>query len=187
MDDAVIRTRRAAEAIDPVLRSITPDQFGQATPCHDWDLRALLDHLFSVLHRWAARVERRDPPDGLTPLATAHDDVAAAWVPARDALLAAISEPGAMDREIALPTGSTGSARYLVAIAPIELMLHGWDAARSIGAGTDLDPELAGELLTAARGFMEGRPRGAAFGEEQPAPAGATAADRLAAFYGRSA
>lgn len=73
----------------------------------------------------------------------------------------------------------------LAAIVPLELMLHGWDVARSIDASTDLDADLAEELLATGRELMEGRPR-TVFGEEQPAPDGATAADRLAAFYGRS-
>lgn len=189
MDEAVVRIERAANAIDPALNAVTPDQLILPTPCEGWDLRTLLDHLIGTLRTWTARLDGREPEAGTPPLSAAGDDVPAAWQPTRRELLDAISSSGAFDREISLPRGGTGSARFLAAILPIELMLHGWDAARAIDAPTDFDPELAGELLVAARRMMEGRPRGSgqAFGEEQPAPDGATVADRLAAFYGRRA
>jgi uncharacterized protein (TIGR03086 family) len=187
MDQDVERIQRAAAAIDPVLNAITSDQLGHPTPDDDWDLRTLLDHLIGNMRTWAARIDGAQPDAGTPPLTAANDDVAAAWRPARDMLLAAVGSPGALDREIPTSQGSTTSARFLGSILPIELMLHGWDAARSVGAATDFDPELAGELLATGRRLMEGRPRGQAFGQEQPAPAGSTAADRLAAFYGRRA
>jgi uncharacterized protein (TIGR03086 family) len=187
MDDAVARIHRAADAIDPVLCAVTADQLDRPTPCRAWDLRALVDHLLGNLHSWADRIEGRAPALDGSVLAHTNGDVAAAWRPARTALLDAVDPPGALQREITMPTGARGSAGFLAAILPIELMLHGWDVARSVGASTDLDPALADALLEQARGLMEGRPRGPelAFGEEQPAPPSATAADRLAAFYGR--
>ena len=186
MDEAVVATQRAAAAVDPVMRAIRPEQLSLPTPCHEWDLRQLLDHLFGTLHNWAARVEDRQPADwSAPPLETAGDDVVQAWIEARDDVLDAISQPGALDREIALPMGSRGPARRLAAIMPVETLLHGWDAARSIGHGTEFDPELAEALTARGRALMKDRPRGPAFAEERTAPEDATAADRMAAFYGR--
>lgn len=185
MDEAVTRIDRAAAAVDPVIRSVKREQLSLPTPCEGWDLRTLLDHLLNNLIGWAATVRGQErPSDDASPLADAGEDVAAAWEPARAAALEAFGEPGALDREVQSRRGPS-SARMLAAIASLELMLHGWDVARAVGAPTDFDPELAEELLASGRKLMEGRPRGAAFGEEQSAPSGATAADRLAAFYGR--
>jgi uncharacterized protein (TIGR03086 family) len=184
VDEAVERIERAAEAVDPVIRSVKPDQLSLPTPCEDWDLRALLDHLLNNLVGWAATVQGRERPgDRTSPVSEAGDDVAAAWDPARAAVVEAFAAPGALDREVQSRQG-TSSGRMLAAIAPLEVMLHGWDVARAVGAPTDFDPELAAELLASGRKLMQGRPR-VAFGEEQPAPPDATAADRLAAFYGR--
>lgn len=186
MDELVSRVHRAATAVDPVLRAVTREQLGTATPCEGWDLRRLLDHFFGTLHRWAARLDGRDPDTVAVPTLAGggDDDVAQAWQSARDPLLAALAVPGALDREVPMPMGPA-NARMLATIMPVELMLHGWDTARAIGASTDLDPVLATELLdTVARPLMASR-RAPAFGEEQPAPPGATAADRLAAFSGR--
>lgn len=185
--DAVTLMVRAADAIEPAMRAVQPGQLSMPTPCAGWDLRALLDHLLGEMRSWAERIEGREPEAAPPVLAAAGDDAAVAWQRSRDALFVAVSEPGALEREIPLPGGRRGSAQFLAAILPIELMLHGWDAARSIGASTDLDPELAAAMLHRGRQLMEGRPRGSemAFGEEQAAPPDATFADQLAAFYGR--
>jgi hypothetical protein len=70
------------------------------------------------------------------------------------------------------------------------LINHGWDLARAIGHHTDLDPELADELLVQARVEILDAYRGpegeAIFGPIVAAPPGACPADRLAAFLGRS-
>jgi uncharacterized protein (TIGR03086 family) len=100
-------------------------------------------------------------------------------------LLIALQRPGAMDREVRGPGGRAVPLRMLLRILPVEVMLHGWDIARGSGRSTDLDPELAARLLEAGRPLIEQFGRGTAFGPEQPAPPDASAADRLAAFYGR--
>jgi uncharacterized protein (TIGR03086 family) len=82
----------------------------------------------------------------------------------------------------------TGAA--LMGIASTDQFTHGWDLARAIGHHTDLDPELAGELLAQARDTIgdayRGRDGVALFGPKVEAPSGACPADRLAAFLGRS-
>ena len=59
------------------------------------------------------------------------------------------------------------------------MLAHAWDVAKATGQDTDLDPELAEQILGATRPFLapslrgEGRP----FGPEQPCPDGASPAD----------
>jgi len=185
MDEAITRVERAAAAVDPVMAAVTPADLPRPTPCEGWDLRQLLDHFFGNLHRWAARLSGGDAGQPTPALADGGDDVENAWRNARDALLEALRRPGAVDREVALPDGRVTNSRMLVTIMPVELMLHGWDTARALGASTDLDAHLADELVEIARPLMAGAGRGSSFGEEQEAPTGCSAADRLAAFSGR--
>jgi len=185
MDEAISRVERAAAAVEPVMAAVTPADFSRPTPCEGWDLRTLLDHLFGNLHRWAARLDGGDPSAPTPTLADQGDDVVQAWHSSRDALLEALRKPGAIDREVPMPGGRVTSSRMLVGVMPIELMLHGWDTARAIDAPADLDPQLAGELLDAARPMMASAGRGSSFAEEQTAPEGCTAVERLAAFSGR--
>jgi hypothetical protein len=76
-------------------------------------------------------------------------------------------------------------------MAAIEQFTHGWDLARAIGYPADLDPGLAGELLSQARLAITSAYRGpdgqALFGPAAQAPVAAGPADQLAAFLGRRA
>jgi hypothetical protein len=78
-----------------------------------------------------------------------------------------------------------------MAIATNDVFTHAWDLAKATGQSTDLDPQFAAQLTEGARLFVTDEIRGpdgsgAPFGPEQPAPAGASAADIHAAFLGRS-
>jgi uncharacterized protein (TIGR03086 family) len=79
------------------------------------------------------------------------------------------------------------SAERLIDMRCTELTVHAWDIARATGQATDFLPELCERLAVMARADMEGRDRTASpFAAERPPPTGASAADRLAAFFGRS-
>jgi uncharacterized protein (TIGR03086 family) len=74
-------------------------------------------------------------------------------------------------------------------LAITDTFVHTWDLAKATGQSTDLAPELAAVLLEQARASIQDSfrgPEGAPFGAEQTAPEGASNADRLAAFLGRS-
>jgi uncharacterized protein (TIGR03086 family) len=103
--------------------------------------------------------------------------------------LAAFSAEGAMERIMHLPFGDMPGAAF-VGLAATDTFVHGWDLAKATGQATDLNPALAEALLAGARQAIPDAIRGedgkAPFGPEQQAPAGASNADRLAAFLGRT-
>jgi uncharacterized protein (TIGR03086 family) len=68
-----------------------------------------------------------------------------------------------------------------------DLFVHLWDLAVATGQSTDLDPELADAVLAHYRGRLDGQPReGMPIANSEPVPAGASAADLLAAYLGRT-
>lgn len=164
---------RALNAVDPVMSALTSGDVTRPSPCAGWTVGDVAAHLVAGMIRWTSSVPGTSPPP--TDASAQRDDLAAAWQQARVALLDALRSAGP----------SATDSTPLLQIAPIEIMLHGWDVARGIGASTNLDSALAGELLERGRGLIAQFGRGSAFAEEQPAPETATAADRLAAFYGR--
>ena len=77
----------------------------------------------------------------------------------------------------------------VVGLAATDTFTHGWDLAKATGQDTDLNPELAEEILEGSRQAIQPAFRseaGKPFGFEQPVAEGACAADRLAAFLGRT-
>jgi uncharacterized protein (TIGR03086 family) len=68
-----------------------------------------------------------------------------------------------------------------------ELTVHAWDLARATGQSTDFDREVIAACLASYAASPALKDRASApFDVEQPAPPGATDADRLAAFLGRT-
>ena len=179
--EAAIRTTRG------VLAGVDRSQLDRTTPCASWKVSDLINHIVGTHHFFLAGLNGQPPSAEATDYAAG--DFLAAFDEASAASLAAFSADGAMERIVKMPFGEMpGSA--LAGIATTDTFAHGWDLAKATGQPTDLDPPLAAELLTGARQFIAPSFRGedgkAPFGAEQTAPEGASNADRLAAFLGRT-
>lgn len=181
------RLSRALASTRAVLSKVGRDQLDAATPCASWDVRALINH-FVGSARWGASAamgtgyEITDEDYGAGDFLAGYDD-------SIEAALAAFGSAGVLEKTIELPFGEFSGAD-LMGMVVRDQFVHGWDLARAIGHHTDLDPELAGELLVRARVEILDAYRGpegeAIFGSIIEAPADACPADRLAAFLGRS-
>ncbi|WP_174186598.1 TIGR03086 family metal-binding protein [Nocardia barduliensis] len=175
--------RRAFSSTRAVLAEVRTDQLAAPTPCASWDVSALIAHFIGSA-RWIADVVRGTEPSGARNYAAsehldAYDDSGRAALAALDDI---------EDAGVAVFGGL--SAAGLLAMSTQDQFVHGWDLARATGQSTDLDPDLAGALLAAARNWVDDKYRGpdgvGLFGPSVEAPATATPADRLAAFLGRS-
>lgn len=161
-----------------------PGDLGRPTPCSDWDLRALINHM-TVGNTFAGALISAAPlPDRSADLL--GSDHRRAYADSVDVVVAAFRAPGALDRTVQAPAGTMPGAAF-AGIRTTEALVHGWDVGRSLGRPADLDEDLCEQALAMTRTFMRDAMRGPgrAFAAEQPAPAGAPAADRLAAWLGR--
>ncbi|PZG12757.1 TIGR03086 family protein [Nonomuraea aridisoli] len=171
---------RILEEVGALVRAVTPAQLDDPTPCAGWNVRALLDHLTYENLMWAGLARGAPRAD--------HDadhlgsDHVAAFQTAAAATLAEFRRPGMLAERYGPAPGWR-----LVEQVVIEMLVHGWDLARAIGASTDLAPELAEAMEPAVRALYGDLPRtpGGSFAPEQEPPPGATHADRLAAYLGR--
>ncbi|GGU92013.1 hypothetical protein GCM10010211_68520 [Streptomyces albospinus] len=174
---------RVVRDIGALVAAVRPDDLRRPTPCAGWTVRQLLDHMVweSLM---AASIAEGAPRDDHTADHLGDDHVAAFEGSARTAL-AVFTGSGMLHRTFG-PYEAPGG--LLVQQVTVELLAHGWDLARAIGAPTDLAPEAAAETLEAARLIYGAAPRteGSSFAPERAAPPGATGADRLAAYLGRS-
>jgi uncharacterized protein (TIGR03086 family) len=170
-------------AVRRVLRGVASDRLGSATPCKDWDLSALIDHVLSgqsLLLGFVAEVQ----PE--TVVASEDLDVVGRFDDGATRMLAVVSVPGFAERTLDLPIGPFTGAEFIDLVS-LETLAHAWDVARATEQDTDLAPAAAEYLLGVAKERMKApRAEGANFGPAQPAPEAAPPADRLAAFLGRS-
>ncbi|MGH9092717.1 MAG: TIGR03086 family metal-binding protein [Acidimicrobiales bacterium] len=172
-----------------VAAGVRPDQLGTPTPCAQFDVATLVDHLVGAGWR-AVALGRGEAPTGAEfphvelveaprQLRSAGTEAEAAW--AGDGTLAATT---------AMPWGETYTGATLVDMYLAEMAAHAWDLAAATGQLGSLDPALAGTALEAARSMLKPEYRdamepGSPFGQEVAAPDGASPWERLAAFMGR--
>lgn len=133
---------------DRRVRAIRDDQWGYPTPCAEWDVRALVNHLVTE-QLWAplllegATIEDvgdRFEGDQL------GDDPVTAWVSAAAAARDAFAAPGALRRSVELSYGRRPAQGYCQEMT-LDLAVHAWDLARAIQADERLDERLVAEVL----------------------------------------
>jgi uncharacterized protein (TIGR03086 family) len=176
----------AMQATRTVLANVKSEQLQDSTPCASWDVSALIDHIIGAQSFFGSALAGEPPSESTE--SPAAGDFLAAYDKATNTALDAFSAEGALDKMVALPFGTMpGSA--VLGLAITDTLTHGWDLAKATGQSTDLAPELAAVVLEQSRQAIQPGFRGeegAPFGPEQEAPAGATNADQLAAFLGRT-
>jgi uncharacterized protein (TIGR03086 family) len=182
-EETFARFDRAAAVGEQVIAGVKADQLDDPTPCTEWSVRQLINHLVTGTLAFVSIVTGAPAPDrGADHLGDAPLD---AYRGAVRELRAALSAEGAMDRTYPTPLGQ-GPGAMLLTMRTIETTVHSWDLAKATGQSTDLDAELARWALGSLRGALPADRAGGPFAAEQPAPPAATAADQLAAFAGRT-
>jgi len=178
LEQAIASTRQ-------VLKAVSKEQLGDATPCAAWKVSDLINHIVGGQYFFEAMVKGEQPASGETDFSST--DFASAFDEGAERCVAAFSADGVMEKILTLPFGQMPGSAF-VGIAATDTFTHGWDLAKATGQSTALAPELAGQLLVGAKTFISPgfrSPDGAVFGPEQSAPAGSGPADELAAFLGR--
>lgn len=172
-----------------ILANVKEDQLDDPTPCESWKVRNLITHVVGGSHWFAVSMDTGVSPDVDESVDYGAQDFRASYDEGIKASITAFGAPGAQEKMVKLPFGEFPGAVFM-GLATTDTFQHGWDLAKATGQSTDIDPELATQLLEGARASIPDAFRGpdtvAPFGTEQQAAAGSAAADQLAAFLGRT-
>jgi uncharacterized protein (TIGR03086 family) len=169
-----------------VLSAVQADQMSAQSPCASWKASDVINHIVGGQYFFAAGASGQ-MPSGESPDFSAGDFVAA-FDEAAAACVAAFQADGVLQSTLKLPFGEMPGMAF-AGLAAMDTFTHGWDLAKATGQSTDLAPQLAEQMLAQASQMIPDSfrgPEGAPFGPAKEAPDGATAADKLAAFLGRS-
>lgn len=176
--DPVVMFERAATRASSLAGQVRPEQWGAPTPCAEWDVETLLDHMGGGTSYLLEAL-------GLDPIPGAGKDGKAY----RDAVthcVDALQQPGVLDGRCMSPVGFEWSVREAAAGTAMDQLVHTWDLAVAIGADRQLDPEL---VDACAEMFLPQMPElGRAAGLIGPAAAvsvDASAQDRFLGALGR--
>lgn len=173
---------RASAVMGDLIDRVPADQWTAPTPCAEWSVRDLVDHLVGMDLVFVAMFEGTPMPErGADRLGT---DPAGAYRRSAEALRTAANRPGVLERSQSTAVGTaTGAERLRWRIA--DLLTHGWDLVQATGIAVELPDDLAEQALTFVRSQLPSQPRAGRFADPRPVRDNAPAIDRLAAFTGR--
>jgi uncharacterized protein (TIGR03086 family) len=173
-----------------LVAGVRPDQRSLPTPCPEYDVAALLDHLVEWMQRFATGAEGSAGGDGAGgseagPEPEVDAPPAAQFSEAADRAVAAF-RGGATERPVKVAQAEL-PGRAVVGLMLMEYIGHGWDLAKATGQPVPYADDEAAAALAAGTGMLTDDYRGPdkAFGRVVPVPAEASAVDRLVGFLGR--
>jgi uncharacterized protein (TIGR03086 family) len=174
-----------AQAIDAAY----PAALDAPSPCDEWTVREVANHVVGSLDVFARTVEGRfDPAEieaGLPEPDYLGDDPVAAYRDAAARCLEAFGRPGVLDREFDFVSGPT-PGRVIATISVQESLIHGWDIAQGAGVAYEPDPAAVEAVAAFNSGLAaDDVQRQGMFGPPQPTPVGASDFEALLGHLGR--
>ena len=176
--------RDAQAATARIVAGIKPDQLDAPTPCEDYDVGRLLNHLIGGNYWVAPLVEGKtieEVGDALDREFSVEEYDASA-----EEANAAFSSPGAMQKPVAVSYGPVPAEVY-AGHRFIDVLIHGWDLAKATGQDTRLDPELVDACFEVINPQMDLLKASGMFGSEVKVPDDADQQTKLLATLGRRA
>lgn len=178
----------AAAPLRSTVRAVRNDQLNAPTPCTEFDVRRLLQHLLF----WGPLLEAAATDAPAAPVAETEERVEAAggdWPGAVEAQIdrtvAAWSDPAAWEGTTRLGGPDPMPSPLIGGMVLTELVVHGWDLARATGRQPQWDAEVA-EFVhrEVERTAEQGREMGV-YGPPVSVPANAPVLDRALGLTGR--
>lgn len=184
MADPIADIRTAIEKTTPIVEGIDDAQWTGATPCAEFDVRALLNHMVASANMFRQVIEEgQASPDAASD--NLGSDPKDAFRQASAAALKAFEGGDVLNRTLNMPFGEFPGA-MAAGIFRMEMFVHGIDLAVATGQKSLIDEEMCTSMEDASRqmGVDNFRMPGV-FGPELQAPTGAEPHRRMLAYLGR--
>lgn len=138
--DSYVRT---LDWLEPRVAAISEAELRNPTPCSEWNVEALLNHLLWTMTSFAGLGEHgcldehriRPPVSGssyLEPFQLLAESGRTAW-----------SEAGALERMCDFPFLGRAPGGVVLGVHATDLLIHGWDLARATGQDDRMDQDCA--------------------------------------------
>ncbi|WP_280463846.1 TIGR03086 family metal-binding protein [Nocardia carnea] len=170
-----------------LMNAVRPEQWAASTPCTDFDVRALLEHLSCHPAKITATATGGDPRPLPARADIDENHPGADYLKRATAALDEWADDSLLTRTVTAPWGEAPGGLALGGYL-METVAHGWDLAVATGQDPEADPALVAKAQAVADRALSDASRGpgAPFGPRLDPPAEAGPTERLAAFLGRS-
>ena len=192
MPDPMAQLERVTRRTKEVASGVTQTQTTDATPCSEWNVLDLLNHLIGGLEFTAGCITGDVPdirPNEAESSYQGETDIAVlirAYHAEVDRALDLAAGPGALERTAMTPFGEMPVARVMMGTV-LDQLVHCWDLARATGQDTSLDSEMVefayGMLVSG--GFADMGRQAGFVGPEVAVPDSVSLQDRMLAYMGR--
>jgi uncharacterized protein (TIGR03086 family) len=177
--DTLEQFEQLGPVLGGVVAKIEPDQLDRPTPCTEFTVRGVLEHMIGGATAFAAAFR------GDAGAAVPTGDPLAGFGPALTGLAEAVGSPGALDRTIAAPFGEV-PGRAFAGFVVLDGLVHGWDLATATGQAYEPPEALVAAVDAFAHEAITPSMRELGmFARATEPSAGATPIERLVAFTGR--
>jgi uncharacterized protein (TIGR03086 family) len=178
-DDPVVLFERATTHAVTVMAEVSLEQLSAPTPCADWDVQQLIDHMVGGTDYLLSALSGEPAPQRSGQSVKNYEE-------GLEQLRIGLRQPAALEQMCASPLGFEWSVGHAVAGTFMDALIHTWDLATATGQDASLDPELVDACINM---FLPDMPeRGRASGLVGPVvsvPDDASAQDRLLGAMGR--
>jgi uncharacterized protein (TIGR03086 family) len=182
MTEVQDRYRVVSSGFDAVVGAVGPGGWDAQTPCEGWKARDVVAHVVAGHRRIIANVKGTEPA-----LLGADEDPKNAWEHASQAVDDITGDPDALNTEIDGPTGNMRVSEIIGRFVCMDVLVHTWDLARTVGMDEHLDEELVRQAYDALKPMDAMIRQPGVFRAKLEPPAGADLQTEFLYFLGRRA
>ena len=141
MYDLIELHRKALGIFERTLEKVRKEHMTRSTPCSEWDVRALLNHVIG----WNLRVPHFLAGKTLTEIPVSNDvigdDPGSVFTRSAEESQRAWEQPGSQEKLVRHPAGDVPGELFLY-FRLSDNYIHGWDLATAIGVTFEFDDDL---------------------------------------------
>ena len=188
--DSIDTLQRVIDESKRLVSNVSPDQLGNETPCAEWTVKDLINHITGGTTMVGMSIEHGSVPDDVIGQVMGNadclgDDYKGAFTNAADEIMRIVRIPGALDKEVQLPFG-TMPGQAAVGFGIYDVSTHNCDIARATGQEIK-DRDVLETALGLGQQIVQPEFRAPGiFDAEKDCSSDAPLEDRLLAFGGRS-
>lgn len=189
--EALQALAQARQEFEQRLAMIQDDQWANATPCGEWNVRDLVNHMMLGNRMTVQLHNAMATPDVIAGLnddlvTEAQPDLQGVFASVADDLHAGFAADGGLDGTVQHPMGEIPRSMF-AGFRVCDYAVHAWDLARGIGADDTLDPDMVQWLWDDCQPMKDGLAATGMFGEGASGtlPDDAPLQDRYLDTFGR--
>jgi uncharacterized protein (TIGR03086 family) len=178
--------RRALVTAGEIVAAVRSADLDRPTPCGTWPLAGLLEHLVSENRGYAASALGAPAIVSIWYSGDLQPDPHRAFQDSMAWVTDAFAAPGVYEGSFEVREFGYFPAPVAIGMHFVDVLVHGWDVAVSVGLPYRPEDELASSALAIASGWPKTDERRRQYGRRVAVAAGASDFTRLLGLLGRS-